>query len=54
MKTYKEKFESLEEEFQYYAMKMLFAERKNDRESYLAYLKKAKDLLERIENKEKK
>lgn len=50
MKT-KEKFESIEEEFKYYAMKMLYAERKKDRKMYLLYLSHANKLLEEMKNK---
>lgn len=47
----KKKFETIEEEFKYYAMKMLYAERKKDRKMYLLYLNHANELRKQMENK---
>lgn len=46
-----EKFETLEEEFIYYATRALAANEKGDRTTCLMYLKVAVDLLEKIECK---
>jgi len=47
-----EKFETLEDEFIYYATKAISADEKGDRTSCLMYLKIAVELLEKIENKD--
>ena len=46
MDEYKDKFDSVEEEFQYYALKALRCEKVQNKEGYYIYLKRASDLLE--------
>ena len=46
MDEYKDKFTSVEDEFQYYALKALRCEQLHDKEGYYIYLKRATDLLE--------
>jgi len=52
MDEYKEKFNSIEEEFQYYALKALQCEKANRKEEYYIYLKRAADLLELLEKED--
>ena len=46
MDEYQDKFETVEEEFQYYALKALYCEKMGNKEGYYIYLKRASDLLD--------
>lgn len=48
------KFKDKKEEFNYYSLKAIEAEKNGDRKSYLVYLKIASEILKQIEEEEKK
>ena len=48
------KFKNKKEEFNYYSLKAIEAEKNGDRKSYLVYLKIASEILKQIEEEEKK